>query len=80
MHYYKEIQNEELISLQSFNYEVEIPNFIEITKNEYDSLIEEIRANIPIEENDENLPTYEELEEENARLLYQLLTGEEFEW
>lgn len=79
MHYYKEIQNEELISLQSFNYEVEIPNFIEVTKNEYDSLIEEIRVNIPIEENNENLPTYEELEEENARLLYQLLTGEEFE-
>lgn len=79
MYYYKEIQNEELISLQSFNYEVEMPNFIEITKNEYDSLIEEIRANIPIEENDEKIPTYEELEEENARLLYQLLTGEEFE-
>lgn len=79
MHYYKEIQNEELISLQSFNYEVEMPNFIEITKNEYDSLIEEIKEKAQQEINDEKIPTYEELEEENARLLYQLLTGEEFE-
>lgn len=79
MYYYKEIQNEELISLQSFNYEVEMPNFIEITKNEYDLLIEEIKEKVQQEVNDEKIPTYEELEEENAKLLYQLLTGEEFE-
>lgn len=40
---------------------------------------EEFNEHVVDEEIEDDSPTYEELEEENARLLYQLLTGEEFE-
>ena len=38
---------------------------------------EEFNQNVIDEEIIDDSPSYEELEEENARLLYQLLTGEE---
>lgn len=40
---------------------------------------EEFNQNVYDREEEDDSPTYEELEEENARLLYQLLTGEELE-
>ena len=59
-------------------------NWVAITEEEYNELSEkseqqlEDLEEINIQENSQR-PTYEELQEENARLLYQLLSGEEFE-
>lgn len=49
-----------------------IGNYEEVTEAEFNEHVVD-------EEIEDDSPTYEELEEENARLLYQLLTGEEFE-
>lgn len=52
-------------------------DYVELTEKQYNEELEKIREKDVVEQSE--LPTYEELEEENARLLYQLLTGEEFE-
>lgn len=60
------------------------PDGVEITKEEYENAVAEIEAMIELEvaeserllrEREERM---EELEHENAALLFQLLTGEEF--
>lgn len=58
---------------------------IEITKDEYDKAITEINARIEAEmakieqEEKDNYERIAALEEENAALLYKLLTGEDLE-
>ena len=47
-----------------------IKGYEEVTEQEFN-------LNVVDQEIEDNSPTYEELEEENAKLLYELLTGEE---
>ena len=47
------------------------------TQEEYNQALEELQAQI--QEQDKDVPTYEELEKQNAELLYQVLTGEELD-
>ena len=84
MNYYKQIKNGEVISYQTNSNKVEDESLFEITQEEYEQAIAEIRQQneeIAVDEN----PTYEELENivlelerENAALLYENLTGEVF--
>ncbi len=84
MNYYKQIKNGEVISYQTNSNKVEDETLFEITQEEYEQAIAEIRQQneeIAVDEN----PTYEELENrvlelerENAALLYENLTGEVF--
>lgn len=74
MHYYKRPDGE----VSEYGYQNDFlleHGYEEITKEEYDAKIEEILG----QELENEQPSYEELEEENARLWYELLTGEEFE-
>lgn len=75
MHYYKHIENNSIISFETSENENNSKGYIEISLDEYQDEINK-------------LSTYEEdkidkdeyiryLEEENAALLYQVLTGEE---
>lgn len=84
MNYYKQIKNGEVISYQTNSNKVEDESLFEITQEEYEMAIAEIR-----QQNEEiavdDSPTYEELEnrvteleKENAVLLYENLTGEVF--
>lgn len=84
MNYYKQIKNGEVISYQTNSNKVEDESLTEITQDEYEQAIAEIRQQneeIAVDES----PTYEELENrvlelerENAALLYENLTGEVF--
>ena len=74
MYYYKRPDGEVTEYSYKDDYVLQF-GYEEITKEEYDAKVEEIMSQEPVNEQ----PTYEELEEENARLLYQLLTGEEYE-
>ena len=61
-------------------------NWVAITEEEFNELNENLSQQdekltlLEPTQEDSQRPTYEELEEENARLWYQILTGEEFEW
>lgn len=87
MYYYKEIKDEKVLSLQSCNKKlVTSDTFLSITKEEYEEisaqfkekgeqeLMEEIEKS-----KTEEMRYIEQLEAENASLLYQILTGEELE-
>lgn len=76
MFYYKVIEEDGTVSYEERMIASEIHNATEITEAEYLEEISKLQEEMQ-ETND--IPSYEELEEENARLLYQLLTGEEFE-
>ena len=76
MFYYKRPDGALIESEEKNDYWLQF-NYVELTEQEYNQELEKIREKDAIEQPD--IPTYEELEEENARLLYQLLTGEEFE-
>lgn len=75
MYYYKVILDG-VTSLQTRNHPCEGEEFTELTEEEYEIEHQNFinTSPNPIETNE---PTYEELEEENARLWYQILTGEE---
>ena len=78
--YYKFTDDNGNTTFQSHEKEVNHPKMEEITEEEYISKIEEFRAKADAEmfaaeqSKDERIS---ELEEENAALLYQVLTGEE---
>lgn len=80
MHYYKETENESIVGYFSNTISVNDARFEEITKEEYDNAMEEMKAKAELEielaeqSKDERIA---ELEAENAALLYQVLTGEE---
>lgn len=71
MYYYKEIENEIMTFCSSSSPVIDKEM---ISEEEY---LEEVKKLEALEEPEKELPTYEELEEENARLLYKLLTGED---
>lgn len=77
MYYYK-VTIDGVTSLQIRNHPCYGEEFTELTEEEYNIEHQKFLDTIsePIEMVE---PTYEELEEENARLWYQILTGEEFE-
>lgn len=83
-HYYKEIKNGEIWSYQAWEYPVTINNLVEISEAEYNSAIEQLRAKAEEEYRlaEESILAEQErienLEKENAALLFQLLTGEEY--
>ena len=83
MKYYKLVENEEIVGYSATEYDKsDSADYIRISKNEYDSAIAEIKAKAQAEaeaaeiDKDKRIET---LEKENAALLYQLLTGEEYE-
>lgn len=71
MYYYKEIENGIMTFCSSSSPVVDKEM---ISEEEYLEAIQKLEAQ---EETEVDMPTYEELEEENAKLLYKLLTGEE---
>ncbi len=81
MFYYKQMFNDIVSSYQEYNEKVNREGFIEISKDEYDTAIAELIKQAETE-NEANEKTKEkriaELEKENAALLYQVLTGEEY--
>ena len=83
-HYYKEIKNGEIWSYQVWSYPVDIDNLFEISEAEYNSAMEQFQAKAEekyrlIEEAIiAEQKRIENLEKENASLLFQLLTGEEY--
>lgn len=77
MKYYKEIKNGKITSYQLRDEVVNSQNYVEITEEEYNQAMEELISVINIDNTINENPTYEELEQENAELLYELLTGEE---
>lgn len=77
MYFYKVTEKDGSISYEERMIESEIENAIQITEEEYNQALEELQAQI--QEQDKDVPTYEELEKQNAELLYQVLTGEELD-
>ena len=81
MFYYKQMFNDIVASYQEYDEKVNREGFIEISKDEYDTAIAELIKQAE-DENEVNEKTKEkriaELEKENAALLYQVLTGEEY--
>ena len=83
-YYYKEIKNGEIWSYQVWEYPVTIPNLIEISEAEYNSAMEQFQAQaeekyrLAEEAFLAEQKRIENLEKENASLLFQLLTGEEY--
>ena len=85
MFFYKEIKNGELVSLHRCNVQLETENELYcISEEEYESLSEILREKgrkelqAEIENSKSEAIRYtEQLEKENASLLYQILTGEE---
>ena len=86
-YYKKYIESEDRYQYEERNVESSDSSMIEISKEEYETESakqwEEYLASLPPEEENAN-PSYEELlienqelERENASLLYQILTGEE---
>lgn len=79
MKYYKEIKNGEIVSYQKYRYAVDLTDLVEITEEEYFSVLAEFHAKAEAEtesaeqSKDDRIA---ELEAENAALLYQVLTGE----
>ena len=81
MKFYKQLKNDKIISYISYSVEVKADDLEEISKEEFDSALEEQR----MKAEEENVTASEqskderiaELEAENAALLYQVLTGEE---
>lgn len=78
---YKEIKNGKIVSYQKYRYAVDLTDLVEITEEEYFSVLAELQAKAEAEtesaeqSKDDRIA---ELEAENAALLYQVLTGEEF--
>lgn len=80
MHYYKETENESIVGYFSNTISVNDARFEEITKEEYDNAMEEMKAKAELEielAEQSKDARIAELEAENAALLYQVLTGEE---
>ncbi len=81
MNYYKVIVNDELINLQKTESPVQGDFLQEITEQEYTVLSEKIAAEAEAEDTaveqskDERIA---ELEQENAALLFEVLTGEAY--
>ena len=81
MYCYKEMKDNRIVSYQRHRVPIELENFIEITESEYKLILRELeeknqKESEMIEQSkDERIA---ELEAENAALLYQVLTGEEF--
>ena len=81
MKYYKFIDDNGNVTYQSHAKEVNHPKMQEITENEYIAILEELKANAEAEVETEEQSKDEriaELEAENAALLFQVLTGEEY--
>ena len=85
MFFYKEIKNGELMAVHSCNIPLETAEGLDcITEEEYENLSEilrekgrkELQAEIEKSKSEESR-YIEQLEKENASLLYQILTGEE---
>ena len=80
MRFYRIEKNGEIVGYSKTNISSTDEGFVEITEVEYNSAIEELRAQNEAEaetaeqSKDERIA---ELEAENAALLYQVLTGEE---
>ncbi len=80
MRFYRIEKNGEIVGYSKTNISSTDEGFVEITEVEYNSAIEELRAQSEAEaetaeqSKDERIA---ELEAENAALLYQVLTGEE---
>lgn len=77
MYYYK-VELDGVTSLQTRNHPCYGEEFTELTEEEY-NIEHQKFVDTPYDPIESDMPTYEELEEENARLWYQILTGEEFE-
>ena len=85
MYFYKETKDEEILSLQTCNKQlVTRDTFISITKEEYAEISAPLKTKGEQElqkelekTKTEELRYIEQLEAENASLLYQILTGEE---
>ena len=77
MRYYKEMKDGKIFGYETRTDDIIPENEIEITQEEYNQALEELQAQI--QEQNKDVPTYEELEKQNAELLYQVLTGEELD-
>lgn len=87
MNYYKQLnENGEAISVQGSTAspnDINDPNLVLITEDEYNSILAQFSEQIEVGETE---PTYDELkaenerlEKENAKLLFQSLTGEDLD-
>ena len=80
MYYYKFIDKDNNVTYQAHECEVLRDEMIMITEDEYNNVIETLRADAEKEnqEDESSKDAYIRLlESENAALLYQILTGEE---
>ena len=80
MFYYKFIDKDGNVTYQAHNKAVEREEMLEITETEYNTVAEELRKKAESEMQKEDLSKdayIRELENENAALLYRILTGEE---
>ena len=79
MHYYKHMIDGEIVSFETSENENNSNGYIEISLEEYQYEINKLSSNTDIGNADEiDKDEYiRYLEEENAALLYQVLTGEE---
>lgn len=80
--YYKSMNEGQIVSIQTSEIPIETSdNFIEITKEEYNSISLEFEQKAQAEDEaiqQEEQSYISQLEAENAALLFQILTGEEF--
>ena len=80
MFYYKFIDKDGNVTYQAHNKAVKREEMLEITETEYNTVAEELRKKAESEMQKEELSKdayIKELENENAALLYRILTGEE---
>lgn len=80
MYYYRFTDKNGNVTYQAHNKAVSRDEMTEITESEYNDIIEELRMNAEKEMQEEENSKDEyirALENENAALLYQILTGEE---
>ena len=79
MHYYKHVEDGKIVSFETSENENNSNGYIEISLEEYQYEINKLSSNTDIDNADEiDKDEYiRYLEEENAALLYQVLTGEE---
>lgn len=86
MYFYKKLKSNETVSLQTCDRQLKASDtFVNITEDEYNCILAELQekgeAELKIEaeaSKTEEQYYIEQLEAENAALLFQLLTGEEY--
>lgn len=81
MYYYRSFFPDESVCYEQMDRLIENEYMVRITKEEYEKAIAEIEEERERQEAEEmkDIVTYEQLQKENAELLYQVLTGEELD-